>query len=266
VSFGDPSAATGTVGNPALQPYLSKNLDFGLEYYTGKEGYAAVAVFQKKITGFTANFNVTYPFAYLQQFGITYGTLNPTQQIAINSRGGPDVATVVLTQQQNATGILTVRGEEVDWTQPFDFLLHRFNLDGFGVSANYTHIKQTGTGAAPAIAVGVPPDTYNLTVYYEHGPYSVRLSENYNAANIVSGNNQNGITAASLYASSFREWDLSSYVDIGTLFRWPVSFQITANALNLFDGKQRTYFQFGDATYQEFNPGHEFMIGFRAKF
>jgi TonB-dependent receptor len=266
VNFGDPSAATGTVGNPALQPYISKNLDFGLEYYTGKEGYAAVAVFQKKITGFTANFNVTYPFAYLQQFGITYGTLNPTQQIAINSRGGPDVATVVLTQQENATGILTVRGEEVDWTQPFDFLLHRFNLDGFGVSANYTHITQTGTGAAPAIAVGVPPDTYNLTVYYEHGPYSVRLSENYNAANIVSGNNQNGITAASLYASSFREWDLSSYVDIGTLFRWPVSVQITANALNLFDGKQRTYFQFGDATYQEFNPGHEFMIGFRAKF
>src|SRR5262249_49877365 len=105
-----------------------------------------------------------------------------------------------------------------------------------------------------------------LTVYYEHGPYSLRLSENYNAANIVSGNNQNGITAASLYASSFREWDLSSYVDIGTLLRWPVSFQITANALNLFDAKQRQYFQFSAATYAEYNPGLEFMFGFRAKF
>ena len=266
VNFGDPSAATGTVGNPALEPYISKNLDFGLEYYTGKEGYAAVAVFQKKITGFTQNFNVTYPFSYLAQYGINYATLNPTQQVALNSRGGPDVATVVLTEQENATGILTVRGEEVDWTQPFDFLLHRFNLDGFGFSANYTHISQSGTGAAPAVAVGVPPDTYNLTFYYEHGPYSLRMSENYNAANVASLNNQNGITAASLYASSYREWDLSSYVDIGTLLRWPVSFQITANALNLFDGKQRTYFQFPDATYSEYNPGHEFMIGFRAKF
>jgi len=266
VSFSDPSAAVGTAGNPKLQPYLSKNLDFGLEYYTGKEGYAAVAVFQKKITGFTANFNITYPFSYLAQYGINYATLNPTQQAAIDSRGGPDVASVVLTEQENATGILTVRGEEVDWTQPFDFLLHRFNLDGFGVSANYTHIKQTGTGAAPAIAQGVPPDTYNLTFYYEHGPYSFRMSENYNAANVVSGNNQNGITAASLYASSYREWDMSSYVDIGTLLRWPVSFQITANALNLFDGKQRTYFQFPDATYSEYNPGRELMIGFRAKF
>ena len=85
VSFGDQSAAVGNVGNPALQPYISKNLDFGLEYYTGKEGYVGVAVFQKKITGFTANFNVTYPFSYLARYGITYATLGPTQQTAINS-------------------------------------------------------------------------------------------------------------------------------------------------------------------------------------
>ncbi len=266
VSFGDPSAATGNIGNSALQPYISKNLDFGLEYYTGKEGYVALALFQKKITGFTANANTTYPFSFLGRYGVNYGTLTPTQQLAVNSRGGPDAATVVLTQQVNATGLLTVRGEEIDWTQPFDFLLHRFNLDGFGFVANYTHINQTGTGAAPAIATGVPPDTYNLTFYYEHGPWSFRMAENYNAANVVSGLNQNGIPAAALYASSYREWDLSSYVDIGTLLHWPMGFQITANALNLFDGKQRSYFQFSNATFTEYNPGRELMIGFRAKF
>jgi TonB-dependent receptor len=266
VSFGSPSADVGTAGNSALQPYISKNLDFGLEYYTGKEGYVALTLFQKQLTGFTANANTTYPFSYLAQYGITYGTLTPTQQTAINSRGGPDVATVVLTQQVNATGILRVRGEEADWTQPLDFLLGRFGLNGFGFSANYAHINQTGSGAAPAIATGVPPDTYNITFYYEHGPFSFRMAENYNAANVVSGLNQNGIPAAALYASSFREWDLSSYVDIGTLLRWPMSFQITANALNIFDGKQRQYFQFPDATFTEYNPGHEFMIGFRAKF
>jgi hypothetical protein len=172
----------------------------------------------------------------------------------------------VLTQQVNATGLLTIRGEEVDWTQPFDFLLHRFNLDGFGISANYTHIKQTGTGAAPAIATGVPPDTYNLTFYYEHGPFSFRMAENYNAANVVSGLNQSGVPQAAIYATSFREWDISSYVDIGTLLRWPMSLQITANALNVFDAKQRTYFEFPDATFTEYNPGRELIIGFRAKF
>jgi TonB-dependent receptor len=265
-TFSDPSAANGSIGNAALQPFISKNLDFGLEYYTGKEGYVALTLFQKKLTGFTANQNTTYPFSYLAQYGVNYGTLTQTQQGAINGRGGPDQATVVLTQQVNATGLLTIRGEEVDWTQPFDFLLHRFNLDGFGISANYTHIKQTGTGAAPAIATGVPPDTYNLTFYYEHGPFSFRMAENYNAANVVSGLNQSGVPQAAIYATSFREWDISSYVDIGTLLRWPMSLQITANALNVFDAKQRTYFEFPDATFTEYNPGRELIIGFRAKF
>jgi TonB-dependent receptor len=266
LSFTDPSAVNGTVGNPALRPYISKNLDFGLEYYTGKEGYVALALFQKKITGFTSNQNTTYPFSYLNQFGVNYGTLTPTQQLSINGRGGPDAADVVLTEQVNATGLLTVRGEEVDWTQPFDFLLHRFNLDGFGFVANYTHITQSGTGAAPAIAIGVPPDTYNLTFYYEHGPWSFRVAENYNASNITSTPNESGVPLAAFYASSYREWDLSSYVDIGTLLRWPMSFQVTADAMNLFGAKQRVYFEFPDATFTEYNPGRELMIGFRAKF
>ena len=69
--------------------------------------------------------------------------------------------------------------------------------------------------------------------------------------------NQNGITAAALYAASYREWDMSSYVDLGTLLRWPVSFQITADAINLFDAKQRSYFEYTDATYTEYDPGRE---------
>src|SRR5262249_44370574 len=39
VSFSSPSADTGTVGNPALKPFLSDNFDLGLEYYTGQEGF-----------------------------------------------------------------------------------------------------------------------------------------------------------------------------------------------------------------------------------
>jgi TonB-dependent receptor len=266
LNFSSPSADVGTIGNSALQPYISKNLDFALEYYTGKEGYVALTLFQKKITGFTVNANTTYPFSYLAPYGVTYSTLTPTQQAAIDSRGGPNVATVVLTEQVNATGVLTVNGQEVDWTQPLDFLLHRFGLDGFGFVANYTHINQSGTGAAPAIATGVPPDTYNLTGYYEHGPWSIRLAENYNAANVTSGLNQDGIPLAALYASSYRQWDLSSYVDIGQMLHWPMGFQITADAINLFDAKQRAYFQFTDATFTEYNPGRELIIGFRAKF
>jgi hypothetical protein len=45
-----------------------------------------------------------------------------------------------------------------------------------------------------------------------------------------------------------------------------VSLQITVNALNFFDGKQRSSFQFSDARFAESNPGRELMTGCRARF
>src|SRR5690606_11322135 len=108
LNFSSPSADTGTVGNPTLDPFISKNIDLGLEYYTGGEGLIAVAAFRKSITGFTTNGNVTLPFNSLASYGVTYDTLTPTQQTAINARGGPGAASVVLTQQVNAEGKLTV--------------------------------------------------------------------------------------------------------------------------------------------------------------
>ncbi|RYH09682.1 MAG: TonB-dependent receptor, partial [Alphaproteobacteria bacterium] len=42
-TFTDPSAQNGTLTNPDLKPYQSKNTDLGLEWYTGREGYVALA-------------------------------------------------------------------------------------------------------------------------------------------------------------------------------------------------------------------------------
>ncbi len=41
LNFSTPSADVGTVGNSALNPYLSTNIDVGFEYYTGQEGSSA---------------------------------------------------------------------------------------------------------------------------------------------------------------------------------------------------------------------------------
>jgi outer membrane receptor protein involved in Fe transport len=121
LSFGSPSADVGTVGNPALKPFLSDNFDLGIEYYTGQEGYVGAAVFRKRLTGFTANGNTTVPFSALARYGVNYTTLSPTQEQAINLRGGPDAATVVLQEQVNASGALTVNGTEFNWVQPLEF-------------------------------------------------------------------------------------------------------------------------------------------------
>jgi len=266
LNFSSPSADVGTIGNPQLQPYLSDNFDLGLEYYTGREGVLGATFFRKRVTGFTTNGNTTVPFSALAQYGVTYGTLSPTQQQAINARGGPDATTVVLQQQVNASGALTINGFEFTWVQPLDFLLDRWNLDGFGFTANYTLVDQFGSGAAPAVALGIPPHTYNVTFYYEHGPWMARISQVYNKGFQTSTPNQNGIPLAALFASDYRQWDFSSLVDLSKLFGWNSEVQITADATNLFGAKLRQYFQFTNATFTQYDPGRTITLGVRARF
>ena len=49
ISFSDVSAQTATAGNPNLSPYLSTNIDFGGEWYTGDEGYVGLTLFKNKL-------------------------------------------------------------------------------------------------------------------------------------------------------------------------------------------------------------------------
>jgi TonB-dependent receptor len=269
VNFSSPSADTGTRGNPALSPYLSTNFDVGFEYYTGGEGYLGFAAFRKSLTGFTQNGTTTVPFSALAQYGITYDTLTPTQQAAINApgRGGPTAATLTLTQQVNATGSLRVNGLEFNWVQPLDFLIgHYLGLKGFGFSANLTLIDQTGSGAAPAIAVGVAPVTYNVTAYYENHGLSVRLSNTFTRGSQQTPANQNGITAAALFSDDYSQWDLSSSVDLGEIFGNKSLPELTFDAINLTNTEQRTYFQFENATFSSYKPGTTFLVGLRGHF
>ena len=269
LNFSTPSADVGTVGNSALKPYLSTNIDLGFEYYTGGEGYVGFAAFRKAITGFTINGSTTVPFSALAAYGVTYDTLTPTQQVAINARGGPDAATVVLQQQVNAPGTLKVNGLELNWVQPLDFLLGRYlGLNGFGFSANLTLIDQKSSGSAQnsAVALGVSPVSYNITGYYENHGITVRLSTVFNKGAQVSGFNQNGIPAAALYSDNYQQWDLSSSFDVGKIFGIGHTPELTFDVINLTNAKQRSYFQFENAAFTSYKPGTQFMIGIRDSF
>jgi TonB-dependent receptor len=266
INFSSPSADVGTVGNETLSPYLSDNADLGLEWYTGGSGYVSATPFYKRIKGFTTNENITVPFSALAVLGVTYDSLSPTQQAAINARGGPGTATVVLTRATNADGYLKVKGLELSWVQPLDKILP---IRGFGFSANYTRIKQTTSGGVSgAVALGVPETTYNITGYYEQHGFMLRLSQTYQEGSQVSTANQNGITNAALFVDDYKQLDLSSSIDLGHVLDksspwWP---QITFDVINLTKSKQRTYFQFQNATFTQYEPGRTFVLGLRVKF
>ncbi|MFV3130394.1 TonB-dependent receptor [Niveispirillum sp. KHB5.9] len=264
LNFSSPSADVGTVGNSGLAPYLSDNIDLGFEYYTGREGYIGVAAFRKSIEGFTVLRTVDTPFSALATYGVTFESLSPTQQAAINSRGGPASAIVGLQQQVNAEGRLTVNGLEFNWVQPLDFLLEDI-VPGLGFLANATIIDQKGKGAAPAVAIGVAEYTYNVTGYYEHGGISARVSQTFTKGSQTSGLNQNGIAAAALFSDDYRQWDFSSSLDLNEILKREGLPQITFDVTNFTNAKQRSYFQFENATFTQYTPGRTFMIGLRGR-
>jgi TonB-dependent receptor len=273
LNFSSPSADVGSVGNPALEPFISDNIDLGFEYYTGKEGYIGFAAFRKAVTGFTVTQGQTVPFSALATFGVTFGTLSPTQQIAICARTTGNCAanvgttTVVLNRQVNASGTLKVNGLEVNWVQPLDFLIGRYlGVNGFGFSANLTLLNQTGSGAAPAVATGISPVTYNITGYYENHGVTLRFSTTFNQGNISALSPQNGITAAALFTDDYQQFDFGGSIDFAEIFDMEYLPQLTLDVQNIFKAEQRSYFQFENAAFTLYQPGRQVMIGLRGRF
>jgi TonB-dependent receptor len=269
-SFVQPSADVGTVGNPALNPYISTNIDLGFEYYTGGEGVIAFAAFRKSITGFTVNGLRTVPFSFFNQYGITIDSLTQAQRDALASRanGGPlNNVPVVVQQQVNSDGKLKVNGLEFQITQPLDFLTNWAGISGFGFQGNLTLIDQKGEGTgAPAVAIGVAPTTYSLTGYYEDNGISARLTYTYNEGSQGSGTNQNGIPAAAIFGRSYSQLDFSGSLDLAGIFGPKYLPTLVLNVINITKEAQGSYFQFENATFNEYNPGRTVLVGIRGRF
>ncbi|HEV6968908.1 TonB-dependent receptor [Roseateles sp.] len=278
-SFSDPSAQNGTLTNPDLKPYQSKNTDLGLEWYTGREGYVALAWFKKSITGFTATRTFNVPFSYLNQFNInwTNGLTRDQRTNLYKSAGLPVPADldalppadqlalinnlpIVLSQVQNTSDALKIKGLELTVQQPLDVLTSY--LAGFGISANYTKVKQSGAN----VAIGVPPHTYNLAAYYEGKYGGFRVTRNFTKGSQSSGTGQNGITAAAFYGMDYAQVDFTSRLNIGEILGWSRDLQATFDVFNVTRASQRTNFQFANAPYAIYEPGRTYQVGLRASF
>ena len=83
---------------------------------------------------------------------------------------------------------------------------------------------------------------------------------------MASGLNQNGIPLATLNSDSYGQWDFAGSVDLAKVFAKPRLPELTLDVQNITKAKQRSFFQFEDAAFTDYNPGRLILIGLRGHF
>lgn len=141
-------------GNPSLNPYESSNIDFGMEWYTGKGGLVGVSFFHKKLSNFVTNVTKTNETF----IGNTWDSF--------------------ITRENQGEG--KISGTEISYQQPFSFLSGV--LEGFGIIANFTFSngEQTLNNGSPIAFPGVSDFSFNSALYYDKGgKFNARLAYTY---------------------------------------------------------------------------------------
>jgi TonB-dependent receptor len=177
-----------SVGNPTLDPIRANTFDLQAEWYYAKNAMISVGAFHKNIKTFIQRTNELMSYAetglsnaYLTSTGCSITGATPACQIQ------PDTQVSVSRMVNTKGGPLD--GIEFNWQLPFTFLPGAWS--NFGALANYTHVKSKITYITrvdnprttaneqlteEANFIGLSPDAYNLTVYYEDKKFSARVS------------------------------------------------------------------------------------------
>lgn len=260
ISFGSAQLSPITAGNPNLQPYYSTNFDVGAEYYLGGPGVISIDFFKKNISNFTGNQQVVEPFSATS---IPLSLLTTTQLADYNANGGPNEVVTVNTMV-NLQQKLHLTGFEFSYVQPLDVL-----FEGFGLTATYTRVIQSvdpglTLSQAQGLATGIAPFTFNVGGYYEDNDLSIRLTYNYIARFIDTATPASDGIMQPGYRDSYGQLDLSTSCNVpwldGTLFQGA---QLTFDALNLANARQRRYIGNTDDPLSATYAGTSYLVGFR---
>ena len=152
----DTGQATGSGGNPFLEPFEANQFDLSLEYYFAEDGLFSAAAFFKDLD------TVIFP---------------NSAQAAIETYDGVDFT---VTRPVNETATEDVQGVEVQYQQTFSFLPGP--LRHAGVLVNVTLIENDIEFALNPQAqytlglTGVSDKVFNAAVFYDDGTLSARVA------------------------------------------------------------------------------------------
>ena len=285
------TGGTASVGNPALKPVKSKNLDLSWEWYYDQQSVLSLAGFHKKMDNYAGQtvisqnlYNLHTPIggAYYNSAlasGCSTADTNCIRNYILgNFNGQPGVQMTGVKSDGNLNGNITglptdplmnfltttyanqksatVKGAELN-------VQHMFGHSGFGVQANYTYVtsptKYDNANTNDQFAILGLSNSANLVGIYEDNKWSVRVAYNWRDK-FLAATVDGGGRAAPVYTDKYGQTDVS----IGYNYNQNLSFQL--EAINLTNATQRQFGRTEASTLNVTQAGPRYMVGARYKF
>ncbi len=170
------STPTFSGGNPNLNPIRATDYDLNVEWYPSKDALISGGYFYKDITSYIQNLSYT---GTLADVGQTQEMINA--QVQGGTALTPQSAVTIKNPVNTPGGIL--RGWEFNIQDAFTFL--PWELKNTGAVFNYTHVSSqisyytsasSTTGVAKANLLGMSPNSWNATIYYQAHGLEARIS------------------------------------------------------------------------------------------
>lgn len=239
-TISDPNQ-TVTIGNPAVGPQYSKNIDLSLQYYVRPAGVVSVGYFRKDIKDYILTTDIGV-------VGVGRG----------NGFEGSYEGFALLAARN--AGKAEVSGWEFEYRQQLTFLPAW--LQGFAVSANFTLLETEGNFGGTEVrsdkqVAGFIPRTGNASISYSHGRFRWNLLYNYtgNYLNTFSTTPQRNIYRA--------EREL---VNAGMSYQWKPSVSFFLDVTNIFNEPQRTYIGYESRLQRIIYAGQAITFGVNGRF
>lgn len=195
---------TGSSGNPALLPYLSKNIDLSAEWYYAPLSYVSIGFFHKRVSNFISQSQINAPAFDLRNpalgprvaaaraaLGANATTEEIRAYIAANYPGVIDPNTGGILGQPDDPLVNFVITQPVNSDQKaklhgWEFAIqHSFWDTGFGAILNYTIVNGDATfdntlpWYVPQFALTGLSDSANAILYYDKNGIQARVAYNW---------------------------------------------------------------------------------------
>jgi TonB-dependent receptor len=238
---------TGSGGNAGLDPYKSVNWDLSAEWYFSEQSIFAASVFYKNIINY-----ITTDSHIERQFN-PISTTDPDtfQRVYVDGGiGNCDVSGFCdysVLRPLNG-GKATVKGFTLNYQQPF-------GNTGFGIYTNYTFAD--GSTASGQDLPYNSRNAYNISPYYEQGPFSARLTEGWRSHYLAGG-----------YVAGAPPASVDDYAELDASASWRFSenFSLTFNAMNLLDETYLQYLGEKDMIAGKYKTGIRYMASLQFEF